>query len=405
MTADRAERLARAGLTLLGAPGDRALADVVASVGAVRAWEGLRGNPPNTHVNTHVDGAAQPALLLARAGAVGARLVVPGDDEWPPRLGDLPGPGHTTTGPPRRREAAAPHALWVRGTGHLAEIVERSVAVVGARAATGYGQHVAGELACGLADAGWATVSGGAFGIDAAAHRGCLAGGSPTVVVLAGGIDVLYPQGNESLFDRVLDGGVLVSEAPPGTPSMRQRFLTRNRLIAALGRGTVLVEADVRSGARTTVRHAHALLRPVCVVPGPVTSRLSAGCHQVLQGDEPTRLVCSAEQVLDHVAPVGEQLALPGHAPPGPRDGLRDLAHAVLDAVPARRSAPTAEIAAVVGVAELDVARILVPLSVGGLVERTDEGTWRLTALGRAPSAAPAPTGAVGGGLPGPGGG
>ena len=159
----------------------------------------------------------------------------------------------------------------------LDELVDRSVAIVGSRASTAYGEHVAGELGHQLAERGWTVVSGGAFGIDAAAHRGALAAEAPTVAVLACGVDRPYPAAHGALLHRIAETGLLVSEWPPGAAPHRHRFLVRNRLIAALTRGTVVVEAAARSGAQATARRARKLGRQVLVVPGPVTSAMSVG--------------------------------------------------------------------------------------------------------------------------------
>src|SRR5262249_3667012 len=161
----------------------------------------------------------------------------------------------------------------------LAEACERAVAIVGSRASTSYGDHIATDLAYSLAEQGWTIVSGGAYGIDTAAHRGALAAHGCTIAVLACGIDRPYPTPNASLFDRIGENGLLFSEWPPGPDPHRHRFLIRNRVIAAAGRGTVMVEAGRRSGARFTLARAHRLNRVCVAVPGPVTSAMSVGCH------------------------------------------------------------------------------------------------------------------------------
>jgi DNA processing protein len=159
---------------------------------------------------------------LEAAAAVGARLVCRGDDEWPPLLEHLRWVDRDCLG------------LWVRGDRSLAEATERSISVVGTRAATDYGVHVAGQLSCDLAEMGWTIVSGLAYGIDATAHRGALAAGGLTVAVLACGVDVPYPRGHRSLYERIAAEGLVVSEHPPGAAPQRPRFLVRNRIIAAL---------------------------------------------------------------------------------------------------------------------------------------------------------------------------
>ena len=226
---------------------------------------------------------------LAGAQRRGIRLVCPGDPEWPRQLDDL--------------GAARLYALWVRGTGHLRSCCRYSVSIVGSRAATAYGAHVAAEIAADLAGHGWAVVSGAAYGIDGAAHQGALAAGGRTVAVLACGVDYAYPHGHGDLLDTIATGGAVVSEYPPGRSPARLRFLTRNRVIGALSAGTAVIEAGLRSGALNTVRHARELNRPVMAVPGPVTSSQSAGCHQLIR-DTGAACVTSAADILTQVATV-----------------------------------------------------------------------------------------------------
>ena len=221
--------------------------------------------------------AADPERDLERAGGLGIRFVVPGDDEWPVALDDL------ARAPHLHERGGVPLGLWCRGPLRLAEVVEQAVAVVGSRSATSYGGSVAGEIAGALARESWTVVSGAAFGIDQAAHRGALASRGPTVAVLACGADRAYPSAHRSLIDYIADVGLVVSEAAPGCAPTRIRFLARNRVIAALARGTVVVEAAVRSGALNTASWAAGLGRAVMGVPGPVTSAPSAGVHQLIR--------------------------------------------------------------------------------------------------------------------------
>src|SRR5262249_45616384 len=160
--------------------------------------------------------------------------------------------------------------------------------------ATSYGLQLAAELAYGLADSGWTVISGGAYGIDAAAHRGALAAHGRTVVVLACGIDTVYPLGHAGLFERISERGLMLTEWPPGAVAFRTRFLVRNRLIAALSRGTVVVEAAARSGARSTARRARELDRVLMACPGPATSAMSLGCHTEIR-EHNARLVVNHE--------------------------------------------------------------------------------------------------------------
>jgi DNA processing protein len=296
--------------------------------------------------------------LAARAGA---RVVVPGDDEWPAALDDL---GDRT-----------PLALWVVGDGDLADAARRCVAVVGARACTPYGEHVAAELASGLGDRGWTVVSGGAYGIDAAAHRGALAVDGPTVAVLACGVDVAYPAGHDGLLRSVRTCGVVVSELPPGARPTRRRFLDRNRVIAALGRGTVVVEAAIRSGALNTAGHAEELSRTVMAVPGAVTSAASAGCHELLR-TRGAALVTNAADVLDLVGDLVLDASDPRRGERRPHDGLDPEIQRVLEALPVSRRAPVDSVGRVAGLDAPTVLRALGQLAALGLAE-SDDGRWR----------------------------
>ena len=295
----------------------------------------------------------------AAAERLGARYVVPGDREWPTQLEDL--------------AEKAPVGLWVAGAGDLRLLALRSIAVVGSRSATAYGASIARELAHHLAEEEWLTVSGGAFGIDAAAHRGALAAGGATACVLAGGVDVPYPRSHADLLAGIRESGVLVSEAPLGGAAMRHRFLTRNRLIAALSRGTVLVEAAVRSGGRSTVREAREINRVVMAFPGPVTSPMSAGCHTVIR-DEGVHLVTSPREV---VALVEGRLAPRDQVPSSAIDDLGWRERRVLDAVPLRRAAPLASIASVAGLGLAEAMAALGMLDAVGLVARQGDGWAR----------------------------
>lgn len=342
-----------------GAPAQRAGAHPEARAEAERRFAAWRARL------TGVD----PARLLATAEASGGRLVCPGDTEWPSQLGDL--------------GDARPFALWVRGDLDLRFACLRSVAVVGSRSASSYGVHVAAELGAELAGRGWCVVSGGAFGIDAAAHRGALAVDGATVAVFACGVDVPYPSAHEGLFAGIARGGLLVSELPPGTTPTRHRFLIRNRAIAALTRGTVVVEAARRSGALNTARHARDLHRVVMAVPGPVTSPTSAGCHALLREHDAV-CVTDAAEVLDLVGLIGDDLAPDKRGPVLERDRLDPVTRDVLEAVPARGGAGAARIAVSAGV-DLDTALArLGALSAGGFVERCPKG-WRLRRLAANP--------------------
>jgi DNA processing protein len=306
---------------------------------------------------------------LATAAACGARLVCPGDDEWPLLLDDL------------GRVDADCFGLWVRGALRLDDVCGRAVAVVGTRTPTAYGEHVAADLAGGLADRGWTIVSGLAYGIDGTAHRAALAAGGTTVGVLACGVDVVYPHGHRSLVARVAEEGLVVSEHPPGAAPQRHRFLVRNRIIAALSLGTIMVEAARRSGARSTLNHARDLLRHTMVVPGPVTSAMSDGCHVALREVVGSVVVTRTEEVVEQCGYLGE-LADPLAGPSRPRDRLGPLVRRVFDAVPVMRAAPAERIALTACVRPDVVEPSLAALRALGLVEQTGDG-WRMSRAGR----------------------
>jgi DNA processing protein len=307
---------------------------------------------------------------LADARRDGIRLVCPADPQWPGRLDEL--------------GAARPYALWLRGQADLRLACLRSVSMVGSRAATGYGEHVAGEIAADLGERGWTVISGGAYGIDAAAHRGALVTGAATIAVLACGVDFPYPAGHADLFTSIAERGLVISEWPPGRQPARLRFLVRNRTIAALSCGTLIVEAGERSGALNTARHAAQLGKPLMAVPGPVTSAQSAGCHRIIREWDAT-CVTRADHVVEMLSPLGstpKPAATPPHelvtADDKPsRDELDTDSARVLDALPARGAAGTSTIAAEAGVDLDTVLRCLGLLAGSGFIERCDRG-WRL---------------------------
>jgi DNA processing protein len=367
------EREALACLLRVSEPATPGFVRHVRTVGCVQAVEDIRRGAAIGNVDVE---ALQHRLLdasgsadLDAAAALGIRLVCPGDEEWPPGLDDLVA-----------RDADC-LALWVRGARSLRDACERAVAVVGTRAATDYGLTIAADLAGGLAAADWTVVSGLAFGIDAAAHRGALAVAGTTIAVLACGADVAYPRTHRSLYEQIAASGLVVSEHPPGAAPQRARFLVRNRLIAALSAGTVVVEAAPRSGARSTARHAGELFRHVMAVPGPVTSTLSAGCHQLLRDRPDTVLVTKADEVLEQVGPMGE-FAERVSGPVLRRDLLGPGVSRVLDAVPVRNRALAPRIATTAGMRVDAVEAALAALAVHGLVERAETG-WCMTRLGR----------------------
>ena len=350
------------------------LSAFVASVGPVEAADRVRRGAVDdqlarlTEARHQIDCAAKDLELLARRGG---RLVTATDAEWP-LLAFAAFAGADTR---LRPQAHPPSVLWAVGPARLDDVAGRATAIVGTRAATAYGEHVAADVAAGLAARDIAVVSGGAFGIDGAAHRAALAGDGCTVAVLAGGIDVPYPAGHAALLHRIGEQGLLVSEYPPGVRPARHRFLTRNRLVAALAGATVVVEAGVRSGAANTAAWARALGRVVCAVPGPVTSSASVGCHALLRGG--AELVTRAEDIVELVGHAGE-LAPDDERPSSPLDGLTDAEQRVYDALPARGAHTADEIAVASGLPPQQVLAPLTMLEVAGLVLHED-GCWKLS--------------------------
>ncbi|MFJ4965694.1 DNA-processing protein DprA [Streptomyces sp. NPDC088729] len=305
--------------------------------------------------------AADPVRDLAEVAAAGGRFVCPGDLEWPSQLDDL--------------GDARPVGLWVRGAADLRLWSLRSVAVVGARACTAYGAHMAASMGAGLAERGWVVVSGAAFGVDGAAHRGALAAGGATTAVLACGVDVVYPRGHAELIGRVAQQGLVVTELPPSSHPTRSRFVLRNRVIAALTRGTVVVEAEYRSGSLVTARRAQNLGRHVMGVPGPATSGLSAGVHELLRGEGV--LVTDASEVVELVGDIGE-LAPVRRGPVLPRDQLGATAARVLESLPYHGLARPRDLARSAGTSSDEALALLYELHSLGFVEREGDG-WRLT--------------------------
>ena len=353
------------------------LAALIAEVGPhdaahrIRRGEVVPALARRTEARRDMDCAAADLEMLQRRGG---RLVTPGDDEWP-ALAFAGFGGAPVRDKPQGRP---PLALWVIGPVRLDGVAERSAAIVGTRAATAYGEHVAAELSAGLVERDVAVVSGGAYGIDGAAHRAALAAEGITVAVLAGGLDVLYPAGHSALLHRIGQEGLLVSEYPPGVRPARHRFLTRNRLVAALSGATVVVEAALRSGAASTAAWARGLGRVVCAVPGPITSMASAGCHALVRSG--AELVTRADEIVEIVGRAGEFAEEPAR-PIDILDALSDDELQVYEALPGRGVRTADEIAVAAGLPAASVLGPLAMLEIAGLVQR-DEGRWRLARTG-----------------------
>ena len=353
------ESHARAVWTCLTEPGDAVAGAAIDALGAADALDlalegaGRQGSDErwNAGLDRWMPRVSTVDDALDRARRCGSRLLTPLEEAWPVGLSDL--------------GAHAPHAVWVRGEVD-AMAGAPGVALVGARAATAYGEHVATEFSAGLTTSGVAIVSGGAYGIDGMAHRAALAAGGTTIAVLAGGVDRLYPAGHADMLRRVAgSGGAVIAEAPCGTTPTKWRFLQRNRLIAALSAATVVVEAGWRSGSLNTAGHAASLGRPLGAVPGPVTSAASAGCHRLLR-EYDARCVTSVDEIRELLGETAE-VRLP--------EGTRtDHTSRLADALSTRSPRPLTDVARRAGFSVDDAQTLL------GFAEL--EGTARRTAAG-----------------------
>jgi DNA processing protein len=378
---EQAELFARAAWTGIAEPGDRIAGVMLAALGAPDALRLLRNPPtPTRLVELLADAgaevepddaekalarwapradAAASVIALRQAARVGARLIVPGDALWPSGLDDL--------------GEHAPPALWVRGSDAALAALSRSIALVGARAATGYGEHVTMEAAAGLVDRGYAIVSGAAYGIDGMAHRAALASNGVTIAFLAGGVDRFYPSGHDALLTKIVQDGAVVSELPCGQPPTKWRFLQRNRLIAAASLATVVIEAGWRSGSLNTAGHASALGRPLGAVPGPVTSAASAGCHRLIR--DYTALCVTNPDEMAELAPLSTAgVPLDAAAEEeGGRGQTSDVTR-LLDALSIRAPRDSADVAARSGLSLARVRGLLGQLALDGRAAERERG-------------------------------
>jgi DNA processing protein len=363
------------------------LASLVRSVGPAEAAERVRRGlvdeelARSTESRREIDQAADDLELLARRGG---RLITPDSDEWPVLAFAAFAALRGVFGGKEKLRGGPPMVLWALGPARLDEAAMRAVALVGTRAATTYGEHVTADLAAGVAERDVAVVSGGAYGIDGAAHRAALDCEGVTMAVLAGGIDIPYPSGHSGLLHRIGQHGLVFTEYPPGVRPARYRFLTRNRLVAAVTGATVVVEAGLRSGAANTAAWARGLGRVVGAVPGPVTSSASAGCHALLRND--AELVTRAEDIVEMVGHMGELAPEEPH-PSTPLDGLSDAERLVYEALPGRGAATVDEIAVASGLVAEQVLGPLAMLELAGLAQR-HESRWRIVRAKAARAAA-----------------
>lgn len=358
-------------------PGDGVAGELIAQIGAPAALRALVDQHPAERIRADHDvplsiaelgsaierwkprlSATGSLLALRQAARFGARLLVPGLPHWPDRLDEL--------------GEHAPLALWVRGNLGVVDTLDRSISLVGARAATGYGEHVTMEASAGLVDLGYTIVSGAAYGIDGMAHRSALASKGLTVAFLAGGVDRFYPSGHDALLTRIVESGAVISELPCGLPPTKWRFLQRNRLIAAAGLATIVLEAGWRSGSLNTAGHAGDLGRPLGAVPGPVTSAASSGCHRLLREYHAVCVTTAAEMA--ELAPLAEHSAADERRPPPDHAATR-----VLDALAVRARRQVDDVAARSGFSLADVRAVLGRLELDGIVHHDERGWRRLT--------------------------
>jgi DNA processing protein len=340
---------------------EREITALLSDGGPGTSWAGLAASLKRWH--PRIPDLA-PERDLATMARLGGRLIIPSDELWPVQLADL--------------GIQEPICLWWRGQEQPLPGAATSIALVGSRDSTSYGASVTGDLAYSLAQRGFTVVSGGAYGIDAHAHRAALAGASgavPTIAVMAGGVDRFYPSGNDDLLRAVSNQGAVLAEVPPGSAPTRYRFLQRNRIIAALSAVTVVVEARWRSGALNTAHHAETLGRAVGAVPGSVHSANSAGCHRLLR-DGGAVCVTDAAEVAELAGPSGSALPDPRHGQAAVQDGLTLEDLILLDALPLRSVTSVEKLSVVAGLAQDSVRAGLGRLGLLGLAV-PERGGWK----------------------------
>lgn len=361
---------ARMGLCGLQPQGNPQLSELVQLHGAVEVWEAVLGRDADSPWGRRAAGM-DLGQLAADTVRCGARFLIPGDEEWPTSVDSLDGVRLAGQG-------GQPLGLWVRGTLSLTDL-SGAVAVVGARASTSYGNHVATEFGADLGLAGRVVVSGLAFGIDAAAHRGALSARHPTVAVLANGVDAAYPVAHTSLMEGVVARGAVVSEAPPGCRPLKAAFLARNRLIAALTEGVVVVEAAARSGARNTANWAGVLGKHMMAVPGPVTSSLSVTPHRLIREGMAT-LVTSVADVTELLSPLQPELEVPLWGEDRPLDRLPAQLRILREVVAPKEEVNVTDLLIRTGLSVPECLAGVDELVELGWLEEVGEAGWRLPA-------------------------
>lgn len=364
------ERLARAGLCAVAPLANPQLASLVVQYGAEEIWNRLLSGDSDTALarrvkNTDLD------QIVAATKQTASRFLIPGDESWPTKLADLD-----------RCEAVSnmvgePFGLWTLGPGEIADWSEKAITIVGARACTSYGERVAFDLAYELAN-GYTVISGGAYGIDVKAHQGALAAGGKTIAVLANGVDQIYPRGNTETLLKIREQGLILSELPPGANPTRAGFLARNRLVAALSKATLIVEASVRSGARNTANWALAMGRELLAVPGEITSGCSYTPNQLIH-DGAAILVASTTDVLSVIAPLGDTPEQSLFGEETLFDQLSESEMAIRDCIPARSKRSVGEISLITGIEVPNCISSLTRMEILGLVKQTADNRWRIS--------------------------
>ncbi|MFJ6536493.1 DNA-processing protein DprA [Paenarthrobacter sp. NPDC091711] len=340
---------------------EREISELLMEGGGPSSWAGL---PASLRRWAPRIADLAPDRDLETMNRLGGRLIIPGDELWPEQLEGL--------------GLQEPLCLWWRGREQPLPSVEHTVALVGSRDSTSYGASVTGDLAYGLAQRGFTVVSGGAYGIDAHAHRGALSGGvasMPTIAVMAGGVDRFYPSGNGDLLRAVSTQGAVLSEVPPGSAPTRYRFLQRNRIIAALASVTVVVEARWRSGALNTAHHAETIGRVVAAVPGSIHSANSAGCHRLLR-DGGAVCVTDVGEIAELAGAIGESISEDRDAGAAVHDGLSLEDLILLDALPLRSTSSVEKLTVVAGLSTDAVRAGLGRLGLMGLAS-SERGAWK----------------------------
>lgn len=364
--ASEEEILARMGLCALGHLASPKLAILVREEGPEWVWDQLSKGKEDQPWSRKA-AAITPKQIWEETQRCGAAFLTPDDELWPSQLKDL---DNSLVG----GQGGAPFGLWVRG-----EIPSywNAVSIVGARAASQYGIASATELSAELSSVGVQIISGLAFGIDAAAHRGALGVGGTTIAVVASGVDRPYPSANAALAEILVRNGAIISEAPPGAHPTRPSFLARNRIIAALGRATIVVEAALRSGAKNTAAWASELGRLVLALPGQVTSTLSATPHRLIRSGQAI-LITDARDVLTELAPLGSFEEPSGRGKDCPFDGLPDEAKTVREAIEVGEEVSANILTRRTGLPLVSCLAALQFLAEGGWLERGPEDGWRL---------------------------